>query len=98
MGSLKFTTYDLGGHSQGTERVARADQLLVSPNLSSLFTCISARRVWKDYFPAVDAIVFLVDAFDRERFQEAKAELDVRGRGSHHSLFECQINAFVLLL
>ena len=36
-----------------------------------------ARKVWKDYFPVVDAIVFIIDSFDRDRFGESKEELDV---------------------
>ncbi|GMR45039.1 hypothetical protein PMAYCL1PPCAC_15234, partial [Pristionchus mayeri] len=35
-----------------------------------------ARRVWREYTPAVDGIVFIVDVTDHERISEASIELE----------------------
>uniref|UniRef100_A0A0D9WNH9 GTP-binding protein SAR1A n=1 Tax=Leersia perrieri TaxID=77586 RepID=A0A0D9WNH9_9ORYZ len=35
-----------------------------------------ARRVWRDYYAKVDAVVYMVDAADRYRFAESRKELD----------------------
>lgn len=38
----------------------------------------AARKLWTTYFEQVDAVVYLIDCADVERFPEAKKELDVR--------------------
>ena len=36
----------------------------------------TVRKVWSDYFPKVDAIVYIVDSANPSRFEESKAEFD----------------------
>jgi len=52
------------------------NEFLIFSLKNLIFIIISVRKVWKEYFPAVDAIVFLIDVWDRQRFIESKAELD----------------------
>ncbi len=37
---------------------------------------IAMRKMWREYFPKIDAIVYLVDAADPARFKESKEEFD----------------------
>jgi len=36
----------------------------------------NVRKTWRNYFPTIDAIIYMIDAADPKRFQESKAELD----------------------
>ena len=36
----------------------------------------TARKIWKDYFPAIDAIIFIVDSSEYKRFPEVQIELE----------------------
>jgi GTP-binding protein SAR1 len=66
--NISFRTYDLGGHEIGKLRPTS----LIIQTSNSL-----ARRIWREYYADVDAVVFLVDTAAPERFPESKIELNV---------------------
>ena len=78
IGKIRFKTFDLGGHEIGMWLFIQTLLLLLFWFSTCMLFLILARKLWRDYFASgVDGVVFIVDATDRERFPEAKRELDV---------------------
>eukprot|EP00055_Hartaetosiga_balthica_P010905 m.48023 g.48023 ORF g.48023 m.48023 type:complete len:198 (-) comp7371_c0_seq1:326-919(-) len=90
-GKLVFFGLDNAGKSSLLHRLKTGKMLSCSPSLYPTAELVEmaditilahdvgghkqARRIWRTYFTAVDAIVFVVDAEDRTRISEAKNEL-----------------------
>ena len=58
---------------------AQSEQLQigkVNMNAFDLGGHSAMRKVWRDYYPKIDAIVYLIDAADPSRFEESKKEFD----------------------
>ena len=67
MGKIKFTIIDLD-HGD--------DQYNIT-NKYFIFCFIIGDRLWKDYIPSVDSIIFLIDSTNSIGFPEEKKALDV---------------------
>lgn len=79
---MTFTTFDLGGHTQGRNVLLKVTLKVLMVHFHKCheywhYMALTARRIWKNYLPAINGIVYLVDCADHERLAEAKVELDV---------------------
>lgn len=58
LGSVRFRAWDLGGSKKCTLLIILGHE--------------QVRGMWRDYFQGTDAIIFMVDSGDEERFEETR--------------------------
>uniref|UniRef100_H2SZU4 small monomeric GTPase n=1 Tax=Takifugu rubripes TaxID=31033 RepID=H2SZU4_TAKRU len=80
-GKLVFLGLDNAGkttllHMLKDDRLGQHVPTLHPSEAAGLILLFAARRVWKNYLPAINGIVFLVDCADFPRLGESKTELD----------------------
>ena len=68
--NITLTTFDLGGHKQGKHLILQK----IIFQINTLFYVV--RKIWTEYCPYVNAIVFIIDVADKERLMEAKEEFE----------------------
>ncbi|MBA0561547.1 hypothetical protein Golob_018364 [Gossypium lobatum] len=69
IGKIKFKAFDLGGH-----QIAR--RVWKDYYAKGLRIRMGSSLIAPSFLEKVDAVVYLVDAYDKERFAESKRELD----------------------
>ena len=73
---VSFTIWDIAGGGKIVSSF-HLRAVVIHFAITFQFPSSSKRRLWRHYFPSMQAVIFSIDSSDRERFEECKEELDM---------------------